>query len=181
VGVPDGATAEEHGGDVPGSSTASNPTATAEVPATGEQDPGTPADQVNAEIAYAEVTEWWKSLFGSGGDPHLAGGGGTGGQFMFANIEELDSVITKWEGERDGIAADKETIAGSYYLIAEPASDSMSAAQATASRNSLAIMWEHSDQMLKYAENYIAKLKASREGMATMETGVRDTFKGIEV
>lgn len=178
MGVPDGATAEHGGNDQEPAAT--NTAATTDAPVDGEQDPGTPADQVNAEIAYAEVSEWWKSLFGSGGDPHEAGGGGTGGQFMFANIEELDGVITKWKGERDGILADKETIAQAYGMIAEPAGDTMSAVQATASRNSLAIMWEHSDQMLKYAENYILKLQASRDGMATTETGVRDTFKSME-
>lgn len=176
MGVPDGATAEQ------GNDTTETTTDTTTDTTGGEQpDPGSPADQVSAEIASAEVAGWWRSLFGVGGDQHEAGGGGTGGQFMFASVEELTGVITKWELERDGIMADRNAIAEAYYMIADPASDSMSVSQANASRNSLATMWEHSDQMLKYAENYIAKLYASHKQMTTTEDGVRDSMKSIEV
>ncbi len=172
MGVPDG-TAAERGEDS---------TETPETTDTEPQDPGTPADQVNAEIASAEVSDWWRSLFGlGGGDPHEAGGGGTGGQFMFASVEQLNGVISKWEKERDGIMADRDAIADAYYMIAEPASDTMSVGQANASRNSLANMWQHSDQMLRYAEDYIAKLYASHKQMTSTEDGVRDSMNSIEV
>ncbi len=157
MGVPDGASADE------------------------TREPGSPADQVNAEIASAEVTEWWKSLFGLGeAAPHQAGGGGTGGQFMFASLDELNAVITKWEEERDGILADRDAIADAYHSVAEPAADSMSRQQAQASRDSLATMWQHSDAMLRYAENYIAKLYASRDQIAVMEDGARDRMRSIQ-
>jgi hypothetical protein len=159
VGVPDGTNADDTG--------------------TGDQDPGTPADQVNAEIVREGVLGWWRSLFGQG-DPYQAGGGGQGGQFMFASIEELDDVIKKWETERDGISEDRNAIAEAYYTVREPASDLMSRAQAAASRDSLANMWQHSDAMLTYANNYIAKLKASRDQMQVMEDGARDNMRSIQ-
>lgn len=164
MGVPDGANAEGANADE-----------------TEPRDPGTPADQVHAEITAAEVTAWWKSLFGFGEpQPYEAGGGGTGGQFMFASIDELNGVITKWEEERDGILADRDAIAEAYYSIAEPASDDMSQELAGASRDSLANMWQHSDAMLKYAENYIAKLYASRDQIAVMEDGARDRMRTVQ-
>lgn len=145
-----------------------------------EQDPGTPQEQVEQEIASTEVLAWWRSLFGlGGGQPHESGGGGTGGQFMFASLEELDGVIAKWEEERDGILADREQIFEAYDCIAEPAADSMSQYQAQASRDSIANMFQHNDAMLRYAENYIAKLNASREQMAVMEDGNRDLMNNI--
>ena len=52
-------------------------------------------------------------------------------------------------------------------MIAEPAADPMSVGQADASRNSLANMWQHSNAMLRYAENYIEKLKASHKQMTS--------------
>ncbi len=145
-----------------------------------EQEPGTPAEQVEQEIASTEVLNWWRSLFGlGGGQPHESGGGGTGGQFMFASLEELDDVIAKWEEERDGILADRREIFEAYDCIAEPAADAMSQYQAQASRDSIANMFQHNDAMLRYAENYIEKLKASREQMAVMDEGARDNLRSI--
>jgi hypothetical protein len=41
-------------------------------------------------------------------------------------------------------------------------------------------MYWHSDAMLNYAENYIAKLKASRQQMAVQEEGARDNFRSVQ-
>jgi hypothetical protein len=161
VGVPDGANADDTGA--------------------GDQDPGTPADQVAVEVTREGVLGWWRSLFGL--DPteqYQAGGGGQGGQFMFASIEELNGVITKWETERDGIKADRDAIAEAYYSIGAPAGDSMSKGLATASQDSIANMWQHSNAMLNYADNYIAKLKASRQQMSVEEEGAHDRFRNIQ-
>ena len=143
-----------------------------------QQEPGTPAEQVNQEIAGAEVSSWWRALFGL--DPYQAGGGGTGGQFMFASLEDLDSMISKWEDERDGILADRDAIADAYWTIKDPAGDVMSRGQANASKDSLANMYYHSDAMLKYAENYIAKLNASRRQIATTEDGAHTRMRSIQ-
>jgi hypothetical protein len=159
VGVPDGANAEDTG--------------------TGAEDPGTPADQVNTEITREGVFGWWRSLFGVD-TPYEAGGGGTGGQFMFASLEDLDTIIKRWETERDGILADRNAISEAYYSVKNPAADPLSKEQADASRDSLANMWNHSQAMLQYAENYILKLKASREQMAVMDEGHRDNFRSIQ-
>jgi hypothetical protein len=177
VGVPDGANAGRH------RAADDTDTGSTDSPADEqtEQDPGTPADQVNTEITAAEVSAWWKSLFGfSDGQPHEAGGGGSGGEFMFANLAELDGVITKWVEERDGILADRDAIADAFYMIAEPAGDMMSRGQTSASRDSLASMYQHSDAMLKYAEGYIEKLNASREQMAIMEDGAHTRMRSVQ-
>lgn len=161
MGVPDGTNAQDTG--------------------TGDQDPGTPADQIDAEITRENVLGWWRSLFGLGGDdPYEAGGGGTGGQFMFANLDDLNGVIKKWEDERDGIEADREVIAEAYHAIKEPAGDPMSLQLTSASRDSLANLWNHSNAMLNYANNYIEKLKASREQIAAMEDGAHARMRSIQ-
>lgn len=159
MGVPDGANAENTG--------------------TGAEDPGTAADQVNMEITREGVFGWWRSLFGID-TPYEAGGGGTGGQFMFASLDELDAVIKRWETERDGIIADRDQISQAYYSIKKPAGDPMSEEQANASRDSLANLWNHSQAMLQYAENYILKLKASRDQMAVNDEAQRDTYRSIQ-
>lgn len=145
-----------------------------------DPEPGTPAEQVDQEIASTEVLDWWRSLFGIGDpQPHESGGGGTGGQFMFASLEQLDTVIARWEEERDGILVDRAEITDAYHSITEPAADNMSAYQANASRDSLANMFQHNNAMLRYAENYIAKLYASRKQIAIMEDGARDRLRSI--
>lgn len=148
---------------------------------TEEQDPGTPAEQVEREIVAAEVSSWWKSLFGFGNpDDYQSGGGGMGGQYMFTDPEQLAVVIGKWEDERDAIKADQAEIAEAYWSIENPAADTMSQGQANASKVSLATMWEHNNAMLEYANGYIAKLKASHTQMATTEDGVRSSMNIIE-
>jgi hypothetical protein len=159
VGVPDGANAENT--------------------ETENEEPGTPAEQVDREIASAEVSSWWRSLFGFG-EEYEAGGGGTGGQFTFANVEELDSCIARWEQERDGIMADRDAIADAFYAVAPPAGDIMSRGQADASQTSLANMYIHSDSMLKYAENYILKLRDSRGQIQAQEDSARDQLRSVE-
>jgi hypothetical protein len=159
VGVPDGANAGDTG--------------------TENEDPGTPAEQVQGEITREGVLSWWRSLFGVD-TPYEAGGGGAGGQFMFASLEELDGVIARWEEERDGIKADKDAIAEAYYMIGEPAPDVLSREQAGASRDSLANMWHHSDAMLRYAENYLMKLYASRQQISVMEEGNEARMRGVQ-
>jgi hypothetical protein len=132
------------------------------------------------EITREGVLGWWRSLFGIGGDPYQAGGGGTGGQFMFASLDELDPIIKRWETERDGILADRNVISDAYYSLAKPAGDPMSSDLTSASRDSIANLWNHSQAMLEYAENYIQKLKASRTQMAVMDEGSRDHFRSIQ-
>ncbi len=160
MGVPDGTNADDTG--------------------TGNQDPGTPADQVNTTIVTQNVVGWWRSLFGGDPTQYQAGGGGKGGQFMFASVDELNGVIKQWETMRDDIQDDKDKIADAYFKIKAPAGDVMSQGQASASRDSLANLWQHSDAMLKYADNYITKLYESRDQMQVMEDGAHSNFKSIQ-
>ncbi len=162
MGVPDGATAETQENNVSAQD--------APPPDDQENEPPPPDAQVDAEIMTAEAREWLGGIFGFGtGSEHESGGGGAGGQFMFANVEELDAVITKWQTQRDEIEADQERIVSAYYEITEPAGDDMSHGQAEAARNSLVSMWEHCSQMLTYTDNYLQKLTLARGDMVSMD------------
>lgn len=174
MGVPDGATPESE----------TNDEAAQDAPPSGgeETEPPPPDEQVDNEIMTAEAREWLGGIFGFGtGAEHESGGGGAGGQFMFANVDELDVVITKWNSQRDEIQEDQERIIAAYHEIAEPAADEMSRGQANAARSSLISMWEHNFQMLQYTDNYIEKLTLARSDMATMDedaaTSLRTTYE----
>jgi hypothetical protein len=175
VGVPDGANAGRHRAPEDTEGTENPQNSGAEET---EEDPGTPAEQVQLEIAAAQAAGVLPSIFGFGG-PHEAGGGGTGGQFMFADLAELDGVITEWETERDGIEADRDAIDVAMGLIAEPAGDMMSAGLTSTSKQSLEAMKNHSGAMLDYANEYLNKLYASRQQMAIMEDGAVAHMRGV--
>jgi hypothetical protein len=63
--------------------------------------------------------------------------------------------------------------------VAPPAGDSMSVELTEQSKYSLAAMRQHSEAMLKYANDYIAKLYASRVQMATQDDGARETMRSV--
>lgn len=174
MGVPEGATPETEANDE---------SAQDAPPPDGQEDePPPPGEQVDAEITSAEVREWLGGIFGFGTAPeHESGGGGAGGQFMFADVAELDSVITQWNTQRDEIQADQDRIISAYHEIAEPAGDEMSRGQADASRESLLNMWKHNFQMMQYTDNYIMKLGLARGDMVAQdvdaETVMRTTYE----
>lgn len=136
-------------------------------PATDDTPPP-PGDQIQLEISTGRVMEWLGGLFGNEWE-NSAGGGGTGGQFMFASVDELNTVISQWQAEHDAIKSDGVKIDQAAGFITPPAEDGMSVAQADATRQSLVTLRQHNEAMQAYAEQYIAKLVASRDSMVNTE------------
>jgi hypothetical protein len=100
-----------------------------------------------------------------------SGGGGTGGQYMFASLAELDGIITAWETLRDRIGAREEKFRRAISLISPPAEDIMSRLQAQTTLQSLKKAQEHNQAMYTYADGYVTKLKTSRSQYASNERG----------
>ena len=133
--------------------------------------PSIPADQqIDQQISLGNVVDRLGSMFGADWETP-AGGGGTGGQFMFASIAELDAVIAQWETELEAIRADGITINDAAGFVQAPAEDDMSVGQADATRQSLIKLREHNVAMRGYAEEYVKKLKASRASMVNTDQG----------
>lgn len=137
----------------------------------GATEPPPPPDtQIKQEISTGRVMEWLGGLFGNEWET-TAGGGGTGGQYMFASVAELNTVIAQWQAEYAAIMADGEKIQQAAGYIKAPAEDGMSVAQADATRQSLITLRTHNEAMRTYAEQYIAKLTASRDSIVNTEHG----------
>lgn len=136
----------------------------------GQQPPPGAGEQIDQQISLGKVMESLSSLFGAEWET-TAGGGGTGGQFMFASIADLDNVIAQWEAEYEAMRTDGDSIREAAALVAPPAEDGMSAGQADATRQSLIKLLEHNEAMRGYAEEYIKKLKSSRASMVNTEQG----------
>lgn len=145
----------------------------------GQQPPPGAGEQIDQQISLGKVMETLGSLFGTEWET-TAGGGGTGGQFMFASIADLDAVIAQWETEHAAIQADGEAIRLAAGIVTPPADDGMSVGQADATRESLIKLKEHNDAMLGYAEEYIKKLKASRASMVNTEQGNQAQIRNVD-
>jgi hypothetical protein len=92
-----------------------------------------------------------------------SGGGGADGDYVFADLAELDSIITEWTAIRDTVQLDGEKLVQAQQATYSPADDDMSMGQAKALVASLDKAQAHNDAMFAYAEAYVAKLTAARE------------------
>jgi hypothetical protein len=144
-------------------------------------EPALPPDQqVKLEISTGKVVEWLGGLFGTDWQTPTAGGGGTGGQFMFTNIAELDLVIAQWKSQRDAIQDDAAMIREAGGHIIAPAKDGMSGGMANTTKSSLRALYDHNQKMLQYANDYIHKLEASRASMVNTDQSGKSTMDSIE-
>jgi hypothetical protein len=151
---------------------------TAGQPAASEPPPP-PEQQIDQQINLGAVAGWLGNLFGADWGKE-AGGGGTGGQYMFADLNELNGVIKQWESELEAIKKDGDTIDQAAALIEPPAMDGMTVGQADATRNSLITLREHNTAMREYAEGYLDKLRASRDSIANNEANNANTVKSVD-
>jgi hypothetical protein len=135
----------------------------------GQTDPGSTETQIAGTVAVATIYETLAPLLG--GDGYETGGGGGGGSFMFASVEQLDSVIDQWRDLIEEIKADQGRMEDAGGDISEPAGDQVSGQNSTVSRKVVMEMQKHNELLLRYAVGYVRKLQASRTQMATTEEG----------
>ncbi|MFL6143206.1 MAG: hypothetical protein ACJ72N_15250 [Labedaea sp.] len=98
-----------------------------------------------------------------------SGGGGAGGQYVFASLAELDGLITDWEALRDRIRDRDVKFRRAISLIAPPADDLMSRLQAKGVVGSLVKAQAHNLAMFTYADGYVTKLKAAHAQYAAID------------
>jgi hypothetical protein len=123
----------------------------------------TPEQRVHAGIENARFGEIGLGSLGIGDRM------GTGGQFVFADLAELDSLTAQWTAERDRIRHDGELLTKAIQLCTPPAEDMMSHYQAKRLKDSLTEAWSHNQAMLNYADGYVQKLEEPRDSMARTE------------
>src|SRR5207302_903190 len=98
-----------------------------------------------------------------------SGGGGAGGQFVFASLGELDGIITDLEKLRDDIRSDGVKLNQAQQLIEPPGEDIMSRLEAKTTIHSLGKAIEHNKMMATYADTEIAKMRAARNAYANSD------------
>jgi len=148
------------------------------VPDGTNTDPLPPDQQIQMQISLGKVKEWLGGLFGQDWDTS-AGGGGTGGQFVFASIAELDGVIAQWKDQREAIQADGAKIRQAANYITAPADDGMSSGMRDTSVESLNTLYDHNQKMAEYASGYIDKLEAARANMVNTDQSGKSTMDNV--
>jgi hypothetical protein len=98
-----------------------------------------------------------------------SGGGGANGHYVFANLEELDSIIADLATLRDNIHSDDAKLVQAQRLITPPGQDDMSRMEAQTTVDSLDKAIEHNRAMATYAEAEIAKMRAARSAYANTD------------
>jgi hypothetical protein len=142
--------------------------------------PPPPDTQIQQEISTGRVMEWLGGLFGNDEWESTAGGGGTGGQFMFASVAELNEVIAQWQAEHAAIQADGVKISQAAGYIQAPADDGMSVKHADVTMLSLDALQKHNQAMADYADGYIKKLIASRDSIVNAEQNNVDQMRSVD-
>jgi hypothetical protein len=127
--------------------------------------------QVAVEIALGQVRE----LFGA----DAASGGGAGGEFVFADLAELDGVIAAWREELDAIAADRDLIDDTRRAVDHPAADVMSVYHTQTTRQSLDALRAHNQELFAYAESYLKKLVETRQQMQNDDDAAATSMRTV--
>ena len=106
--------------------------------------------------------------------------GGQGGNYVFADLDHLDRIITRWTALRDDLADDRISIGRAIQKIAPPADDRPSVTQAKAAGASLHKGQLHNQAMVDYVNGYIEKLQATRARYAAIEETNADTLRNAD-
>lgn len=100
---------------------------------------------------------------------------GSGRRPMFADFDELQRMISKWNTQRDKISSDGEKISRAIRLLEPPANDAMSQMQARAARETLREMQNHNRAMLRRTQDFIEQLEQALADLRHREDdNVRD-------
>ena len=107
-------------------------------------------------------------------------GGGKGGDYVFADLAELDAIIAEWVSVRDGVEADGVKLRTAQQMIKPPASDLMSQMQPGAVKDSLGKAIKHNQAMWTYANGYVKRLQAAREQYVAAEEENAARLRGVD-
>ncbi|WP_156758421.1 hypothetical protein [Actinokineospora pegani] len=94
-----------------------------------------------------------------------------GGHFAVTSLDELNSLLKRWQQVKDEIDAAGYRLEETQRLIDSPADDPASKNQLSASRTSLVRATEHNNQMLLMATRFVEALQSAREQYAGTEAG----------
>lgn len=112
--------------------------------------------------------------------PYLQyGSGGGDGQYVFADLEQLDGIIAALDAELCEMREDDRLFQQAISLIDAPAADHMSVAQVKAYRSSLRIGWRNHKEMVDYVENQFVKLRAARQAYEDSDTVAAERLRDI--
>jgi hypothetical protein len=101
------------------------------------------------------------------------------GQYIFTDLDEVDSIIAELESVKEDIAYDGLELRAAYSAARSPAEDGMSRSQVRAYRDSLAKAMRHNETMAGYVTDQIDKLSAALSGYTDADTASASQLRSI--
>jgi hypothetical protein len=110
----------------------------------------------------------------------IHGSGESGAQFVFTDLDELDSIIVDLETMRVEMAPDEAEFDLAITAATPPARDDMSHLQAVAYLKSLKMARSHNASMLVYVIDQLDKLQAARHSYLMADADAEDRLLDAE-
>jgi len=110
----------------------------------------------------------------------IYGSGESGAQYVFTDLDELDSIIADLEAMKIEIADDDFGFRQAIGAATPPAHDDMSRLQADVYRESLTKARRHHASMLAYVTDQLDKLQAARNAYVHADAEAEDRLLDAE-
>jgi hypothetical protein len=108
-----------------------------------------------------------------------SGGGGADGQYVFTNLDEIDSIVTDLEAIKNEIRDEDRDFDQAIVLATPPAEDIMSVGQVDAYVAALQEGREHNKAVAAYAENQLIKLRAARQAYIESDFSAAERLQNV--
>lgn len=98
-------------------------------------------------------------------------GSAAAGEYVYADVGELDEIISGWETQGDDVRVDADLLTEAFHSLGPGAADVVTARYFAALGDTFDVFYQHTSEMSAYIAHHAAKLRASRQLMALAEDG----------
>lgn len=105
--------------------------------------------------------------------------GDSSGQYMFANLQELDGIIAHWHTEGDNIQADGKSIAYGEAGAGTRLLDAITREYLSTLDGAFGALIQHNGKMYEYNTGYATKLAECRQSMSGMDQSNVGRLRGV--
>lgn len=98
------------------------------------------------------------------------------GEYVYADLGELDEIISGWETQGDDVRIDENLLTDAYFSLTPGTADVVTTHYFAALGDTFDVFYQHTSEMSAYIAHHAAKLQASRQLIALTEDGIAATY-----